>query len=64
MIALLIVILAAFGQSPATILTHVPDAPAAVRVFFGDDNADGVVDEDESGWSCAIDGNRRCGPPR
>jgi hypothetical protein len=28
----------------------------------GDDNGDGVVAEDESGWSCVDDGNKICGP--
>ena len=28
----------------------------------GDDNADGVVMEDESGWSCVDMGNKVCGP--
>jgi hypothetical protein len=28
----------------------------------GDDNANGVVEEDESGWSCVDDGNKICGP--
>jgi hypothetical protein len=28
----------------------------------GDDNADGVITEDESGWSCVDNGNRVCGP--
>jgi hypothetical protein len=28
----------------------------------GDDNADGRIDEDESGWDCATMGNQVCGP--
>lgn len=28
----------------------------------GDDNEDGVIMEDESGWSCVDMGNRTCGP--
>ncbi|OZE26180.1 hypothetical protein CH262_08380 [Rhodococcus sp. 05-2255-1e] len=64
MLALLVAVLAVFGHSPATILSEIPDAPAVVRISLGDDNADGAIDEDESGWSCTIDGNRRCGPPR
>lgn len=28
----------------------------------GDDNADGIIDEDESGWDCRTMGNRQCGP--
>lgn len=30
---------------------------------LGDDNRDGVVDEDESGWDCRTMGNRQCGHP-
>ncbi|MFF8399884.1 hypothetical protein [Streptomyces sp. NPDC016172] len=29
---------------------------------LGDDNRDGIVDEDESGWDCHTMGNRQCGP--
>ncbi|MFI7415279.1 hypothetical protein ACIBU0_42265 [Streptomyces sp. NPDC049627] len=29
--------------------------------LMGDDNRDGRVDEDESGWDCATMGNRECG---
>ncbi|WP_371605012.1 hypothetical protein OG345_42095 (plasmid) [Streptomyces sp. NBC_01220] len=29
---------------------------------LGDDNRDGVVDEDESGWDCPTMGNGQCGP--
>ena len=28
----------------------------------GDDNADGVITEDEYGWNCATMGNMICGP--
>jgi hypothetical protein len=28
----------------------------------GDDDGNGIVEEDESGWSCVDDGNRVCGP--
>ncbi|MFD3514838.1 hypothetical protein [Streptomyces sp. NPDC058657] len=28
----------------------------------GDDNGDGRIDEDESGWDCTRMGNRVCGP--
>ena len=28
----------------------------------GDDNADGIITEDESGWSCVDMGNKVCGP--
>ncbi|MEP9391146.1 hypothetical protein ABLE94_02655 [Gordonia sp. VNK1] len=39
-----------------------PVATAAVTtVVPGDDNGDGIIDEDESGWDCATMGNRICG---
>ncbi|MGC5245408.1 hypothetical protein ACPXB3_00510 [Gordonia sp. DT219] len=31
------------------------------KVLPGDDNGDGVIDEDESGWDCATMGNQVCG---
>lgn len=37
------------------------DAPEYM-VELGDDNRDGVIDEDESGWDCATMGNQICGP--
>ncbi len=40
-------------------------ALAPVDVYaheVGDDNQNGIVEEDESGWSCADMGNRVCGP--
>ncbi|MFG2986170.1 hypothetical protein ACGFYQ_33800 [Streptomyces sp. NPDC048258] len=37
------------------------NAPAAASVLAGDDNRDGVIDEDESGWDCARMGNKVCG---
>ncbi|WP_288337074.1 hypothetical protein [uncultured Gordonia sp.] len=38
--------------------------PAAVTMSVtpGDDNGDGIIDEDESGWDCATMGNQVCGP--
>lgn len=40
-------------------------APRPTVTVAGDDNRDGVVDEDESGWDCQAMGNRQCGsvPP-
>lgn len=32
--------------------------------LMGDDNRDGRIDEDESGWDCRRMGNRACGPQR
>ena len=45
-----------------TIAVPIP-APAVVNVapLVGDDNGDGVIDEDESGWDCRTMGNRVCG---
>lgn len=41
-------------------------APTSVQTFaghlMGDDNNDGVIAEDESGWDCVSMGNRICGP--
>ncbi|OAT69432.1 hypothetical protein AWB85_20285 [Mycobacteroides immunogenum] len=33
----------------------------ATAPIGGDDNGDGVIDEDESGWDCTTMGNRICG---
>ena len=41
-----------------------PMAPVGVDVYayeVGDDNADGIIDESESGWDCREMGNRICG---
>lgn len=41
-----------------------PTAPAGVDVYayeVGDDNEDGIVMEDESGWDCTTMGNQVCG---
>jgi hypothetical protein len=32
--------------------------------LIGDDNGDGVIDEDESGWRCDSMGNLECGVTR
>jgi hypothetical protein len=34
----------------------------AYAAEVGDDNADGRIDEDESGFDCRVMGNLRCGP--
>ncbi|MDV6291366.1 hypothetical protein R2F25_38795 [Streptomyces sp. UP1A-1] len=36
--------------------------PENLHLTPGDDNGDGRVDEDESGWDCRTMGNRVCGP--
>lgn len=44
-------------------LADVPTAVADVYAWeVGDDNGDGFIAEDESGWDCTSMGNRRCGP--
>ncbi|MFJ4908541.1 hypothetical protein ACIQCR_16820 [Streptomyces sp. NPDC093249] len=46
--------------APTARTVHVlSPSPSAGR---GDDNGDGFVDEDESGWDCRTMGNRLCGP--
>ncbi|NML55095.1 hypothetical protein HHL19_35800 [Streptomyces sp. R302] len=64
------------GSSDATPADFLPEhkRPAAptglvaprwsveVAQGLGDDNADGRIDEDESGWNCHLMGNRLCGP--
>ena len=34
---------------------------SVVQITPGDDNGDGIIDEDESGWDCATMGNHVCG---
>lgn len=34
---------------------------SVVQNIPGDDNGDGVIDEDESGWDCTTMGNHICG---
>ncbi|MFB6629945.1 hypothetical protein ACFCWY_08625 [Streptomyces sp. NPDC056362] len=66
--------LGAIGTSDATPADFLPpkdrpatqaDVQAAYKAGFaigrGDDNADGHIDEDESGWDCLTMGNRLCG---
>lgn len=38
-----------------------PASAFAVAPLVGDDNHDGIVMEDESGWDCTTMGNLRCG---
>ncbi|MFJ2745262.1 hypothetical protein ACIO3O_37020 [Streptomyces sp. NPDC087440] len=46
--------------SPADAPAPAP-APKVTVVKTGDDNRDGRIDEDETGWDCATMGNRTCG---
>jgi len=43
-------------------LAHDPGWHDAYAAEVGDDNGNGIIEEDESGWSCVDDGNRTCGP--
>ena len=67
----LVIAKATLGGGLALGFVAAPHAPAAhaepigVDVYayeVGDDNGDGIVMEDESGWSCVDNGDRRCGP--
>jgi hypothetical protein len=43
--------------------SHVELTSAVSRpTLDGDDNGDGIIDEDESGWDCETMGNLDCGP--
>jgi hypothetical protein len=42
-------------------VTNCTDTDAYAREL-GDDNCDGLILEDESGWDCATMGNMICGP--
>ena len=65
----LVVIKAALGSALALgfatmpqALAHEPGWHDAYAAEVGDDNENGIVEEDESGWSCVDNGNRVCGP--
>lgn len=45
----------------AGLFTATVFATVASCVELGDDNRDGIVMEDESGWDCRTMGNRVCG---
>ncbi|MFB6529867.1 hypothetical protein [Streptomyces sp. NPDC056399] len=51
------------GTSPAGQVGHPVEVVAVpLSAERGDDNRDGRIDEDESGWDCRTMGNRICGP--
>jgi hypothetical protein len=50
-----------FAMTPHA-MAHDPSWHDAYAAEVGDDNADGVIDESESGWSCVDNGNKVCGP--
>lgn len=64
--------LGAIGATDATPADFLPKpapspavtTPNPTEALPGDDNRDGVIDEDESGWDCHRMGNRVCGPQR
>ena len=61
MITVLFAFILAFipaNHAPADITYPQPTISNAIP---GDDNGDGIIDEDESGWSCATMGNKVCG---
>jgi len=46
----------------AAVIAMAPQSPIDVYAYeVGDDNGDGVVMEDESGWNCTTMGNQVCG---
>lgn len=50
------------GTSDPVLVTDLEAAdPRNDAYAEGDDNADGRIDEDESGWNCATMGNKTCG---
>jgi hypothetical protein len=70
-----VIILGGLGAIGATDATPADFAPKGDTVaayndgwtdgradLMGDDNRDGIVDEDETGWDCTTMGNRECGP--
>ncbi|MGW3627603.1 hypothetical protein [Streptomyces sp. NPDC000880] len=54
--------LASLSSTPSAAQAGPAPTVTAAAVLPGDDNRDGIVDEDESGWDCRTMGNRQCGP--
>lgn len=50
-----------YGDDPGTVAWADGWVDGQADVL-GDDNRDGIVEEDESGWDCRTMGNRACGP--
>lgn len=46
---------------PVIVSGPVVSVASASPAVYGDDNGDGIVDEDESGWDCTTMGNMLCG---
>jgi hypothetical protein len=60
-LATIVAALATWLQSPTNTFPVIWDEPMGIVTLVGDDNRDGYVDEDESGWICHTMGNRICG---
>lgn len=54
-----LVLMAAVIAVGIVLATMIMSNPGAL---IGDDNSDGLILEDESGWDCRTMGNRICGP--
>ncbi|MFC8640106.1 hypothetical protein ACFUC2_05020 [[Kitasatospora] papulosa] len=67
-VAGLLALLVLFVAATIGAVRSAPSAPTRPGVTVtvadgqGDDNGDGRVEEDESGWDCRTMGNRVCGP--
>ncbi len=61
MVTVVIIWVAGFAFIGATQANATP-TPDSTSQLSGDDNHDGRIDEDESGWNCATMGNKSCGP--
>lgn len=48
-------------QEPVTRATTIVTPSMTTAALIGDDNRDGIIREEESGWKCRTMGNSRCG---
>ncbi|MFE1270580.1 hypothetical protein [Streptomyces sp. NPDC058758] len=62
LLLLALALLAAYAMGAALDGAAADAGRTATVAPHGDDNGDGRIDEDESGWDCATMGNRQCGP--
>ncbi len=62
LLILALVLLAVFAMTAAVGSTGSAAPQSVTAPVSGDDNGDGRIDEDESGWDCTAMGNRVCGP--
>lgn len=61
MLSALVGAVVAAGFSAAYADDYLIEETSVVQTVPGDDNGDGIIDEDESGWDCATMGNHVCG---